>query len=337
MAIANTTVWEVRPTAGSDTNGGGYVPGSSGTDWTQQNAAKYSLTNGTTNGTTTIATVSAVADMVGNIAYVAGGTGSITAAWYQIVSQITGVSITVDRSTGLTAGTGVTINIGGAMATVSAAVAAAVVDNTFYFKATGTYTETATLALTFGNDTVMQFIGYSSTRGDGGQVTWTTATNSTVLIQFQSSYLFSFQNFIFTNTAVTPAVGFNNNNTIIYSVQFRNCVFSGFTNAINGNFASIDQFINLELDSCEVKNCTSQGIVNSGNTTMFGCYVHGNTSHGMYLTSGGLVHNGSVLAVRSVFYNNGGSGVYLDSGANQIAQFFNCVCASNTNDGVQNG
>src|SRR5579863_5594377 len=112
-ALPSTTVWEVRPTVGSNTNGGGFVTGSSGTDWSQFNAAQYALTNGVTNGTTTVATTSASADMVGNIAYIAGGTGSITAAWYQIVSQTTGVSIVVDRSTGLTAGSGVTINIGG--------------------------------------------------------------------------------------------------------------------------------------------------------------------------------------------------------------------------------
>ena len=55
--------------------------------------------------------------MIGNIAYVAGGTGSVVGNWYQITGQSTGVSITVDRSTGLSAGTGVTINIGGALAT----------------------------------------------------------------------------------------------------------------------------------------------------------------------------------------------------------------------------
>ena len=122
MSLASGTIWEIRNVAdyagAADTNGGGWVPGQSGTDYSFANinsdgSAKYALTNGVTNGTTTIATVSASADMIGNIVYVQGGTGSVAANWYQITGQSTGVSITVDRSTGLSAGTGVTLNIGG--------------------------------------------------------------------------------------------------------------------------------------------------------------------------------------------------------------------------------
>ena len=115
MALSASTVWEIRQ-AGADTNGGGYVSG--GTDWSQQNAAQYALSNGQTQGTAVILLPAASSDMVGNIAYVAGGTGSVAANWYQILSVSAGVSITVDRSTGLTAGTGVTVNIGGALGTL---------------------------------------------------------------------------------------------------------------------------------------------------------------------------------------------------------------------------
>ena len=146
MSLATSTVWEIR-TGGSATNGGGFVAGAAGTDWSQQDAAQYSLTNGVTNATTTIGTTSASADMVGNIAYVAGGTGSITGAWYQIVSQVTSTSITVDRLTGLTAGTGVTINVGGALNGPGTLFNSGpfVVSNRAYMKA-GTYSTAATIA-----------------------------------------------------------------------------------------------------------------------------------------------------------------------------------------------
>ena len=137
MALSASSVWEVR-TTGSDTNGGGFVTGASGTDYTQQNAAQYSLTNGVTNGTTTIATISAAAVMIGNIAYVQGGTGSVVAGWYQITGASAGVSITVDRSTGLSAGTGVTINIGGALASPGQSGALLVAGNLIWVKS-GTY------------------------------------------------------------------------------------------------------------------------------------------------------------------------------------------------------
>jgi hypothetical protein len=116
MALAGTTVWEIQHN-GSDSNGGGWVPGSSGTDWSQQTAPKYNVTDGVTNGTTTITSATAAfgTDVVGNIAYIGGGTGSVAVNWYQVVSRTSATAIIVDRSTGLTSGTGVTITVGGAL------------------------------------------------------------------------------------------------------------------------------------------------------------------------------------------------------------------------------
>jgi len=116
MAFNAAVVLEVRLT-GSDTNGGGFQTGASGTDWSLQDAAQYSVTDGVTAGTTTItsATANFGTDVVGNIMYVQGGTGSVVAGWYQITSRTNNTTIVVDRSTGLTAGTGVTLKIGGAL------------------------------------------------------------------------------------------------------------------------------------------------------------------------------------------------------------------------------
>jgi hypothetical protein len=119
MALAGTTVWEIRQT-GADTNGGGWVPGSSGTDWSQQATPKYVVTDGVTNGTTTITSATAAwgADIVGNILYAQGGTGSVAASWYQVVSWTNATTIVVDRATGLTSGTGVTLRVGGCLYTI---------------------------------------------------------------------------------------------------------------------------------------------------------------------------------------------------------------------------
>ena len=51
MAIAATTVWEVR-TGGAETNGGGYSSG--GTDYSQQTAAQLSVTDGASISTTNL-------------------------------------------------------------------------------------------------------------------------------------------------------------------------------------------------------------------------------------------------------------------------------------------
>lgn len=137
MAISALTVFEVRLT-GSDTNGGGFVTGASGTDWSQQDTAQYSVTDGVTAGTTTItsATANFGTDVVGNIMYVQGGTGSVVAGWYQIISRTNATTVVVDRSTGLTAGTAVTLIIGGALLSPGQAALAAqgVGGTTIYIK-----------------------------------------------------------------------------------------------------------------------------------------------------------------------------------------------------------
>jgi hypothetical protein len=100
--------------------------GATGTDWSQQNAAQYAVTDGVTNGTTTVTSATAAfgTDVVGNLIYIAGGTGSVVGSWYEITARASSSSITVDRTTGLTAGTGVTLNIGGALASIGTAAAA---------------------------------------------------------------------------------------------------------------------------------------------------------------------------------------------------------------------
>lgn len=145
MALNAAIVWEVR-TTGADTNGGGFKTGATGTDWSQQNAAQYAVTDGVTAGTTTITSITANfgTDVVGNVIYVAGGTGSVAAGWYEIISRTNSTTIVVDRSTGLTAGTGVTLNIGGALASPGQASALGVDGNKYYIKA-GTYTITSSI------------------------------------------------------------------------------------------------------------------------------------------------------------------------------------------------
>ena len=97
MAIATTIVWELR-TTGVDTNGGGYKPGATGTDFSQQDAAQYALTGVTTAAADAILlTANAAADMVGNICQIRSGT-NFTTGFYEILSVVVGVSITLDRT-----------------------------------------------------------------------------------------------------------------------------------------------------------------------------------------------------------------------------------------------
>src|ERR1700693_2557717 len=119
MSLSASTVWEVRPGVGSDTNGGGYVTGAGGTDYSQQNSknssgSNISTTDGVGAGSTTITSALAAftSAIVGNIIYFDG-------AWYEVVTFSNSTTIIVDRNT--TSGSGKTLNIGGALATISQA------------------------------------------------------------------------------------------------------------------------------------------------------------------------------------------------------------------------
>ena len=118
MALAAATVWEVRPTNGNDTNGGGFVTGATGTDYSQQNAkntgsADKSTTDAVGIGTTTLtsATANFGTTIVGNIIFLSGS--GATTGWYQVVSRTNSTTVVLDRSPGT--GTGWTMNIGGAL------------------------------------------------------------------------------------------------------------------------------------------------------------------------------------------------------------------------------
>ena len=343
-ALSNSTVWEIRPTVGSDTNGGGFVAGASGTDYSQQNAKNSTGNNisttdavGTGVATITSATGNFSSAIVGNIIYLTG-TG-VTTGWYQVVTFTNVTTIILDRSPGTF--TGGTMNIGGAMATVSGAVGAGVLSNTFWIRgSSGTYTATSALSLAFLNaPTPMIFNGYGTTRGDGVQAVWTTSTNSIHLITFgtggPTNYMF--KSIKFTNTAGTPldAIHALGSTTGVVSVQ--NCFFSGFRYAINGNFA-VDWQINLlQLDGVEITGSTVDGVINSGNTVITESYLHGNTGYGVNITD--FQGIGGLVLRRTVLQSNGASGAILDNGTTSQSEVYidsaNSAFVSNTADGLR--
>jgi hypothetical protein len=117
MALSLDTQWNVR-TDGSGHEWRRVRLRSCGTDYSRQAAANsvgsnISTTDAVAAGTTTItsATAAFTSAITGNIIYLQGGSGSLTAGWYQ-ATYVSATSITVDRS--VASGTGITLNIGGA-------------------------------------------------------------------------------------------------------------------------------------------------------------------------------------------------------------------------------
>ena len=302
MSLSNATVWEVRPTVGSATNGGGFVAGASGTDFSQQNAANSGGNNSSTTdavgtgvATITSATASFTAAIVGNLIYLTG-TG-VTTGWYQVVTFTNITTIVLDRSPGTF--TGATMNIGGALDTLATAFGPAVACNTVWIKNTGTMTVTSQIStsLRSGNfnsgGAYFGIIGYGTTRGDGVKVTWTTSTNSTNLFEFSYGGAngggFLFQNLIMSCTAGTPGAGalfVPNNGGHVYCVVVRDCVIDGFVNGISAlSYGNVDELTDIVVENTEIKNSTGYGVVNTGGS-FINCYIHDNAGGGINLVNG---------------------------------------------------
>lgn len=337
MAVASTTVWEVRPATGSDTNGGGFVPGSSGTDWSQQAAAQYAVTDGVTAGTTTITSATAAfgTDVVGNLIFVSGGTGSVTAAWYQIISRTNATTIVVDRSTGLTAGTGVTLNIGGALASLAQIKTNFASGQTAY--ATGTFTLTTTITWSgdyqaAGNGCI-QLIGYSATRGDGGKCTVTSSTNSCNLFTMQGKEM-KFFNISFTHTAGTRgSIIIDQAVANSYNITFENCTMDGGQYGVNADYIQA-----LLLHNCEIKNSIVNGYENQG-SLIIDCFIHDNGQHGVSIIADGSSNApGPTVVLRTTFYNNTSNGINNNAQLGTQGQLMivlsHCNFVSNGIDGL---
>jgi hypothetical protein len=280
MALSASTVFEVRY-SGSDTNGGGFVTGASGTDWSQQNTAQYAVTDGVTAGTTTItsATANFGTDVVGNIMYVQGGSGSVVAGWYQITSRTNSTTIVVDRSTGLTAGTGVTLNIGGALATPgNAGVLLTVAGQKAWWKYNAsTYTmSTATVGaggpITLGSANVI-LEGYDATRGDRTtnrpKISWGNVASpgsNTYICVGNSAQKSGFINLIVDCNQVANVSGINAQGA---TNQIDDCVVR---NANQTGCIGINCGGNVAVHRCQVDTCTT-GIVCTGNGKLADCDV----------------------------------------------------------------
>jgi len=351
MALPAATVWEVRPATGSDNNGGGFVAGASGTDYSQQDSAQYNATDlavdSSVNTKVTSATHNFVSADVGNLIHITAGSGW-TQGFYEIVSVASNAA-TLDRSPASVSTTGGTYAVGGALATISKAYGSAVGCNTIYIK--GTYTATAVLLLTaLVNTTPFFFIGYSSTRGDGGQCTWTTATNSTYLIQPSTSNPanYIFQNISFTTSAGTKVAAIDGSlNSQGVGWKFVNCTWNGFPSAMNADYVNSVHYnlAILTLEQCVIKNCTSHGIRCCGGTVFINCNIHDNTGDGIHCEDqpgSGLAAQGPIVLIRTVVYNNGANGCTQKTGNSSFSNsnylswiFINSALLNSGGDGFQ--
>lgn len=290
--------------------------------------SNISVTDGVTAGTTTItsATMNAQPSLKGNLIYVTGGTGSITAVRYEVTAVASTTSITVDRSTGLTAGTGVTINIGGAFQHISSAmdaawksgVGSAIADFAVVWVQKGSYSG-ATLSTSgyIGPSGGYQsrLVGYNAVRGDNPTIASgncpiyaTTGAASGGWLNALNGY--SVWNMDFDGTGTTGAsVGISNSGAIESVINCRAKNYSGGGMSLS----SINAFN-------EAFNNTGVGITGQS----YYSYSHKNTGAGFALGAQGGITVGDISA------NNGGAGFSIQYQCGVVGS----ISFGNTTDGI---
>lgn len=324
MALSAAMKWTVK-TGGSSGNSGGFRVGASGTDYTKQNAAQFSVTDlaidAVDNTKVTSATIGFDATSPGNTLIVSAGAG-FTTGTFEILSVAAGVA-TLDRAVGTIGSTGGTAKLGGAKSRLDDCDGVLVAGNTIYVEA-GTYTSTTTNTLTAdGTATAkIRVIGYTS----GGSQTdaditeanmpvMTSATNSIAIITMTGAPFWSFRNIKITHTAGTRGNGIVTSGSITsFGPQLYNCVFDGCLSGINEGSVNM---AGMQACRCTIRNSTSHGVVlNSASSTTVpmsfdSCHIYSNAGAGITAASSNLQ---GLSIKRSVIHGNTGAnghGIWL--------------------------
>ena len=317
MGLDGATVWEVR-TGGSDTNGGGYV--ATGTDYSLFDAAELTLTNVTCTGDTTLTDADDGGEftdaMIGNILYLSDG------KWYQIMSRTDADNIVIDQN-GPT-DTGMTLNVGGALATpggLGAVLAAhGVSGNKAYIKS-GTYplsvaganVPNGSLSLSVGNmatDSDCYIECYQTTREDLGTppkyLCSVVPTNGyAVYLKGTTGEPHTIVNMHIDGGSV-GVIGIRCANT--YDSNMINCLAENCT----------DGFYGGQAYHCESKNNSHYGFYGV-NASL--CWAHGNGSNGF---------NYALALSNCISSDNTNEGFY-----NTRLGVINCISYNNSKDGFR--
>lgn len=341
MAIAAGCVWEVRST-GSDSNGGGYVPGA-GTDYSQQDAAQLTVADAAATGTTNLssATGGFTAAMVNNIVNVVGQ------GRRQITAYVDANNVTCDAAWGTFSGA--TANVGGACASPGEFFGIITSGNTVWIQGTATpesspYLISASSNVSGGRLTLPASVnvhlrGYLTSRGDittvGGlrpvlkananSVTiWSVSNNTSSIVR---DLIFDGDKATRTGTVATGA----NSNWSGYNLTARNCASGGFggTGLRLEDCAAVDNTGNGFPAATIFARCVAIG--NSGDgfaggSFVVGCLAAQNGGDG-FKVSATMIFDGNTA------YGNAGDGLEVISASNPLIS--NCVIYGNTGYGVR--
>ena len=275
----------------------------SGIDYSQQNAknttgSNISTTDAVANGTTTLtsATASFTSNVVGNIIYLAGGSGSLTGGWYEITAYTNSTTVTLDRT--VASGTGITMNIGGALRSLTGAAGAAVSKNQVFVKAETTVTTSSSIAFTQSN---LLLRGYTTDRADEGRVTVQATAGSFNVVSFKSGDI---RNFVVDCNSQTGSTGINStSSTTVVNSIVKNCAVYGiYLSVANAETAAVydtEVYGNLTGSTAAIRMNSSTGAAFG---ELFNNYIHDGEGTAI------IGPNGPFIAVNNVIANITGSG-----------------------------
>lgn len=367
MALSASIIWEVR-TGGSDLNGGGFKPGASGVDYSQQNSPQYALTGVTSAGAgDTVLTASAATDMVGNVGLVNSGTNfTLTGAFFEVLSVVAGVSITFGtNNNGASICTGVgsagAINIGGALASPGLAAFAKAPGNDVFIKS-GTYAITSATPNVSGGcvddptggngaSDMSRWVGYNTHRVWGNTDTppllqASGAISSFTILKVNAAQAIEYYNIATDCASKTSSLG------IALSNSYSRVVRCSAVNATGTYGIGMLGGNSIALILCEASGCSgTAGIYADAAGLIVGGVSHGNTCSGFrgtpfavfvaclsYANSGAGSDGFSGSSVNSSYYacdayNNGRYGFALDSNLALGSYLFSCLAEGNASDG----
>jgi parallel beta-helix repeat protein len=299
-----------------------------------------STTDAVANGTTTLtsATANFQTTIVGNIIYLQGGTGGIAAVARQVTARASTTSITIDAS--IAASTGMTMNIGGALASPGRVGAIALVAGQYVYIKAGTYTVTsASTNVAAGCVSAASGVGwegYQTTRGDLGTRPLLQASGISTFTFFSGSPArCTYRNINVDGASLTSSRGFACRG-LVYRCGAMNCTNSGFDDNVT-NYVQ-----------CFATGCTTAGAAFELGSQQGGwatdCIAYNNSVPGFLIaiangatrciadsntgaTTDGFFVDGSDCRLEGcIAYNNGRDGFRLDDA---VCILQNCIAEDN--------
>lgn len=328
-ALPADTVWEVRPTNGSNLNGGAYaasIADGNSVDYSQQDAAQLSVTDLVNVGavtTCTSATGGFTDAMQGNFLHLESGT-NVTVGFYAITEVTDANTIVLDRAPGNTIVTG-TGKIGGATKSLSGqttnTLAAALLAGHKVWIKNEAWDESATgFATVAVTSSPVVIEGYNSARGDEP-----TGTNRPLNDRNSAGVPFTLAG----GHYHVKHLRATRSNGIGFTVTTgHGCFIVGCRSYNNGSIgfslAAIGTLINCESDA----NTTTGVTAATTFIRLMGCNLHDNTGSGLDK----VTYSPDVLYC--LIEGNAGHGITGTTGNLRIT---NCTISGNTGastDGV---